>query len=201
MEHLIKAYSLLFSKDDYLVVSELNNMYRFANRDLNQIVDKTKVDRRGINFLSNLMYWSNTAPDYVNRLTLFLAKMEKDGCYKAHSLDEEGNLVYDPRKDDRYSYYLNKRESYNFKEHASDIKYNDQRSLYLTTLDMFNSEMLTDETTILTEKDMLPSAYNNAERESIKTFSETAYGYYDHERSPLIKHLPLGIMFGQYMTF
>lgn len=201
MEHLTKAYSLLFSKDDYLVVSELNNMYRFANRDLNQIVDKTKVDRRGINFLSNLMYWSNTAPDYINRLALFLAKMEKDGCYKAHYLDEEGNLIYDPRKDDRYSYYLNKRESYNFKEHSSDTKYNDQRSLYLTTMDMFNAEMLTDEQTILTEKDMLPSAYSNAERESIKTFSETAYGYYDHERSPLIKHLPLGIMFGQYMTF
>ena len=200
-EHLTKAYSLLFSKEDYPIISELNNVYRFANRDLNQMVDKTKVDRRGINFLSNLMYWSNTAPDYVNRLALLLAKMEKDGCYKAHSLNEDGDLVYDPRKDDRFSHYLNKRESYGMKAHNTDEKFNDQRSLYLTTQELFNNEMLTSDDTILTEKDMLPAAYTNAERESIKTFSETAYGYYDHERSPLIKHLPLGIMFGQYMTF
>ena len=35
---------------------EINNLYRVANRDLNQIVDKTKVDRHGLNFFGNFMY-------------------------------------------------------------------------------------------------------------------------------------------------
>jgi hypothetical protein len=198
---LTEAYKLFFSKDDYSLIWELNDNYRIANRDMNQLVDKTKVDRHGLNFMSSFMYWSNTAPDYINRMALFLAKMTKDGCYNAHSLDSEGNLIYDPTKDDRYSYYLSKRESYDYKIHPSDQKYNDQRSMYLTKINMFNSEMLLGSEKPLTEKDLLPMAYTTAEKESIKTFTELAYGYYDHERSPLIKHLPMGIVFGQFMTF
>lgn len=200
-EHLTKAYNLLISKEDYNIVTELNNNYRIANRDMNQIVDKTKVDRHGLNFFSNFLYWSNTAPDYVNRLSLFLAKMIKDGCYEAHSVDEDGNLVYDPYKDERYSYYLKMREKYNYEFKQGDDKYNDQRSLYLTHIEVFNSEIVSSSEKVLTEKDLLPDAYTNKEKESIKTFTEVAYGYYDHERSPLIKHLPLGIVFGQFMTF
>lgn len=199
--HLMKAYNLLISKEDYSLVMELNNNYRIANRDMNQIVDKTKVDRHGLNFFSNFLYWSNTAPDYVNRLSLFLAKMIKDGCYEAHSLDEDGNLIYDPFKDERYSYYLKMREKYGYNFKLGDDKYNDQRSLYLTQIETFNSEMILSSEKALTEKDLLPAAYTHKEKESIKTFTEIAYGYYDHERSPLIKHLPLGIVFGQFMTF
>jgi len=49
------------------------------------------------------MYIANSAPDYFNRLCLFIAKMIEDGCWEAHSLDEKGNLVYDFTKDKRFS--------------------------------------------------------------------------------------------------
>lgn len=201
-KHLQEAYQLLLaSKEDYFLIWELNDEYRIANRDMNQIVDKTKVDRHGINFFSNFMYWSNTAPDYINRMALFLAKMVKDGVYSAHSLDEDGNLIYDSKKDERYSYYLSKRDVYGLKYTGTDNKFDTQRSLYLRKIKAFNDNIISKNEKILSESDLLPTAYTHEERESIKTFTELAYGYYDHERSPLIKHLPLGIMFGQFMTF
>ena len=199
--HLTEAYKKLFTQEDWSMIMEINNFYRVANRDLNQIVDKTKVDRHGLNFFSNFMYWSNTAPDYINRLALFFAKSLKDGSYKAHSLDENGNLVYDARKDERYSHYLQMRESYNFEIHKTDTKYNDQRAMYLAQMKTFNEEAIFENDKILEEKDLLPQAYTNKEKESIVTFTAMAYGYYDHERVPLVKNLPMGILFGQFMTF
>lgn len=57
MEDLTKAYELLIaSPSNFDINSELNTEYRIANRDLNQIVDKTKIDRFGLNFASNLLY-------------------------------------------------------------------------------------------------------------------------------------------------
>ena len=200
-KHLTEAYEKLFTREDWDLIMEINNLYRVANRDLNQIVDKTKVDRHGLNFFGNFMYWSNTAPDYINRLALFFAKALKDGSYKAHSLDTEGNLVYDARKDERYSYYLQMRDKYNYQIHKTDTKYNDQRALYLAQIKTFNEEAIFEGDTLLEEKDLLPQAYTNKEKESIVTFTAMAYGYYDHERTPLIKHGPIGILFGQFMTF
>jgi hypothetical protein len=37
------------------------------------------VDKGALNFLSDRLYWFSTAPDYVNRMSLFVAKMKKDG--------------------------------------------------------------------------------------------------------------------------
>ena len=134
-------------------------------------------------------------------MALFFAKALKDGSYKAHSLDTEGNLVYDARKDERYSYYLQMRDKYNYQIHKTDTKYNDQRALYLAQIKTFNEEAIFEGDTLLEEKDLLPQAYTNKEKESIVTFTAMAYGYYDHERTPLIKHGPIGILFGQFMTF
>ena len=200
-KYLSKAYMRLFSPTDIDLVMAINNIYRVANRDLNQIVDKTKVDRHGLNFFGSFLYWSNTAPDYINRLALFMSKMERDGNLDAHHLDELGNLIYDPTKDKRFSYYFEMRKQYGMEAHKTDTKYNDQRALYLTHIEMLNKEIISSKEKILTEEDMIPRAYTHAERESIVTFTELAYGYYNHERTPLIKHLPQGILFGQFMTF
>lgn len=71
----------------------------------------------------------------------------------------------------------------------------------MMSIDEFNAERNVLGQSPLTENDMLPKAYNAKERDSIKSFCDTAYGYYDTERSPLVKHLPQGIIFGQYLTF
>lgn len=134
-------------------------------------------------------------------MSLFLAKMVKDGAYEAHSINELGQLIYDPSKDKRYEYYFKMREKYEFNFHKTDTKYNDQRSLYLNAIKEFNAERSVLNLSQLKEKDNIPRAYFSKERDSIKTFSDTAYGYYDKERAPIIKYLPQGIIFGQFMTF
>lgn len=205
MEDLTHAYGLFFKgQDEFNKIMELNNEYGFANRDLNETVNKTKVDRYGLNFMSSAMYWCNTFPDYINRLSLFMAKMHKDGTYDAHSINSEGQLVYDPAKDDRYSYYFKHRDRYKMGFDTSknpDSKYNDQRNKYLYALEDFNAERYTLNETPLTEKDNIPRAYSSKERANIKTFSDMAHGYYDRDLSPLEKFLPTGIIFGQFMTF
>lgn len=207
MSDLKSAYDkVLFSKaqsfQDFTIVDELNSLYGIANMDINNIVKKTKTDRSGMfKFFSEHLYWMNTAPDYVNRLTLFVAKMIHDGCYEAHSM-KDGKFVYDPRKDKRFNVYFEKREKYKFKFAESDKEYNDQRSLYLSLLESFNNENKIFGGQVLDEKtDLIPKAYSHEDRESIKVFADMAYGFYDHERSSLWKHTVMGSIFGQFLTY
>lgn len=202
-EHLAKAYKLVLdpSKETYSLNEAINLQMRFANQDLNHIVDRKKVDKFGFNFLGENMYWFNTAPDYVNRLSLLFAKMIHDGSYDAHSLNSEGQLQYDPSKDKRYAHYFKNRKANEYQYHTSDELYNKQRSLYLTVVDEFNGENASFGEKLLTEKDNIPSAYTSKERGSIKNFADMAYGFYDQDMSPMIKHTAMGIIFGQFLTF
>lgn len=205
---LASAYNkVLFSKmqsiGDFTITDNLNQLYGVANMDTNSMVKKTKADRSGLfKFFSEHMYWMNTAPDYVNRLTLFVAKMIHDGCYDAHYIDSNGNFKYDAKKDKRFEIYFAKRAQYNFKFAENDPEYNNQRSLYLSVLQSVNKENKLFTGKVLNEKtDILEKAYTHEDRESIKVFADMAYGFYDHERSSLWKHTVMGSIFGQFLTY
>ena len=69
-------------------------------------------------------------------------------------------------------------------------------------LDDFNAENRRLGTPLLEEKkDMIPKAYTHKEHESLKVFSDTAYGFYDHGRSSLFKHMAWGTVFAQFLTY
>lgn len=206
-EHLTSAYMQVLQPtfEGFLLNGELNRVYRIANADLNQMAKKVKYDRLGLNFLSDNLYWCSTAPDYVNRLSIFIAKMKKDGSFVAHSINEDGELVYDPRKDERYAYYFANRNKYKVNGKYiytdKDPKYTTQRSLYLANLEIFNGEQMAVNEPLLSEEDLIPRAYTTKEKSSIKTFIDTAYGHYDHETTPLIFHKTAGILFGQFLRY
>jgi hypothetical protein len=88
---------------DFTMCSALNKVYGFANEDLNRLVENSTLSANGVagNY-SRWMYIANSAPDYFNRLALFIAKMVEDKCWEAHTLDKDGNLVYDFNKDGRF---------------------------------------------------------------------------------------------------
>ena len=71
---------------DFTMCSALNKVYGFANEDLNRLVENSTLSANGItgNY-SRWMYIANSAPDYFNRLALFIAKMiddfNKDGRF------------------------------------------------------------------------------------------------------------------------
>lgn len=204
---LMKGYMTVLdpTSDTYILNDAINLGYRIANSDLIQLANKKKYDRFGLNFLSDNMYWFSTAPDYVNRLSLFFAKMHKDGCYDAHSMGEMGNLEYNPKKDKRYSYYLSNRNLYfingKYNYSPTDIEYNRQKSLYISAIEEHNKGNLPLNLPMLTEEDMLPKAYTTVEINGFRTFSDLAYGNYDHTRSPLILGKVAGILFGQFLRF
>lgn len=131
------------------------------------------------------MYACNTIPDYFNRLSLLLAKMIHDGSYDAHSL-VNGEFKYDPRKDNRFSYYLENRSKYKddqgrFIPKKGDEKYNKQRNHYLLVMQQMNDEYAGEGGEQLTESDLITKAYSQTERQSFKTFTDMAYGYYDKD--------------------
>lgn len=206
-EDLMFGYSKLLEPDmeQFLLNKELNFVYRIANTDLNYLANKRKYDRFGLNFLSENFYWFSTAPDFVNRLSLFFAKLHKDGAFDAHYLMENGDLGYNPKADKRYSYYFENRDKYKrgreYQYSKNDSEFNRQRSLYLAVIEEFNGDNIKTGVPLLKEEDLIPQAYSSKERASIKTFIDTAYGHYDHTSTPLIFNKVAGILFGQFLKF
>jgi len=54
---------------------------------------------------------------------------------------------------------------------------------------------------LYTEGDALPQAYTVKDKESLKSFADLAYGFYDHERKSMFNKTATGIVFMQFMTF
>lgn len=169
-------------------VEALNWLYRVANMDANVVSQKTLADRFGImNMGGDIAYYTNTRPDWYNRLSIFVAKMIADGTWEAHSLDPKTNkLVYDMSKDARYAVYYkykNKPESQRPKPGDSDFdSYQEQYARYLWALQSFEKAGIRNpDGTPLKEGDNLPIAYTVEETNSIKEITGMLYGYYNHE--------------------
>lgn len=194
------------SKDiaDYVMCDALNTVYGFANADLNRAAENASLGRKGIiRNASRWMYISNSAPDYVNRLTLFIAKMMKDGCWEAHTLNADGTLHYDFTKDKRFS-ELKLDEHGNIKK-GSGKKYYEQLALYRAMAKEFeeseNQTLITFDENGNEILKPLTKAYTTKQRDSIKEVSDLAYGFYDHESKSLMDHKFVGWVWKQFMTF
>lgn len=210
-EDLLAAYTKMFTIDkkfsqEFNLIDKINAHYRFANMDTNTLALKLQTDRHGMLMrgMSRYMYASNTIPDYQNRLVLFLAKMIHDGSYEAHT-NEGGVLRYDPRKDKRFSYYLENRDNHkdskgNYIPAANDERYNTQRRKYLLLVETLNKEsQIFGES--FEESDLVPKAYSEQERSSFKSFTDMAYGYYDKDAQQQATNTWWGITWLQFKQF
>lgn len=195
---------------DFNLIEAINIHYRFANLDMNTYSKKLQTNRRGIFMgISKYMYSMNTIPDYYNRLSLFLAKMMHDGSYEAHSINENGLLIYDPAKDKRFEYYFKERSKYKnpkgskylYSPSKSDKKYNDQRNLYVLIQEEINESRRLVGMSEFTEEDKIDQAYSEKERSSYKSYTDSVYGYYDKEHSPSWHYTWFGILYLQFMQF
>lgn len=189
----LKAVGILATIDkkfalEWNLADGINNFYRFANRDVNNAVQRMQTSRRGVMMgLSPWMYSMNTIPDYYNRLSLFMAKMIEEGSYDAHYM-VDGDLKYDALKDTRFTKYFANRHLYMNEDKTkyipakNDEEYNRQRNLYTLILGELNEERDRVNQSKLSEvNDILPMAYSEKERLSYKSFTDTVYGYYDKD--------------------
>lgn len=197
-----KAFTGEGSLADFTMCEAINKHYGIANFDLNHTSKNASLQRMGkFNNMSRWMYIAQSAPDYYNRMTLFIAKMIEDGCFEAHTLDENGLLHYDWKKDKRFD----KLAEYGLNSTHSDPEYNKQKALYAQMCAEFEKG---GEELIKWDKEKkmyiygdIDQAYTPNQRASIKEVSDMAYGFYDHESKSQINHKFLGLVFLQFQTF
>lgn len=179
-------------------LNQFNVKYRFSNLDVARISEGQKTGRGGILNGEQWAYATLRGPDYLNRMVLFVAKMNHDGCYDAYTLDKEGRLVYNWRKDKRFDLYAKGEEG----KSQNETKYNKQKSLYYSLIRSFNLEGYRKENgDQLNYSDDLPDAYTLQEIQTFKTFSDNIYGSYNKSTKAKYEHTAIGRNFAFFSTW
>lgn len=197
------------AKNHFKVVSMgelINEQYGINDQDINVLQDRLREGQDALTFQGKLM-WMVSAPDYMNRMAIFVAQMKADGCFDAHIMNDDGfTMTYDCSKDSRFNKLKFNRKSREDID-SRDPEYLKQLATYKRMVDEFNAEgyKIVDPNTGLerrmTYNDKLPRAYTNREARSIKSFADSLYGYYNHEDQYLLKSYLLGALFTQFRTY
>lgn len=166
------------------VCEALNQRFGIANMDINILAKRARSSKTGLFNFRDKLFWTSTAGDYFNRMSLLLARMHHDGSFQACSFDK--GFKYDWRKDKRFEQYAQ----------GSGPKYNEQKALYLSMLQDFNEQGYK-----LKPGDDLPMPYTPKEVVFIKSQADQMYGYYDHDIRMQVEKTALGQIFMQFSTY
>ena len=186
----------------------LNDVYGINDRDLSVIGEKVAYDDYGLyNWGSRMLYLNTIAPDWFNRMILFIAKMKADGTWDAHKL-VDGYLAYDMSKDERIA------EFWNNKSHPKNTpEYKKAEAFYKLRMQQFEAEGWKnpdgsslrygqlDPKTNQPVYDAFPRCYTSAEEDSIKEQIGMVYGYYSHDERATMQKGMWWTMYTQFLTF
>lgn len=178
-----------------------NRTYGINDMDINTFEKHLSNDNAGIFNFWSLGFRFSSRPDYYNRMTIFGAQLREMGAWEAHSVDEDGNLVYDWKLDKRFNKYAT--------GDKSDLqKYNQQKALYLSMAHEFIDEGAVGIDGVNLFKigsdenpTPLPRALTTKQSESLKALGDKIYGYYAHEKKSMIQSYTLGAIFMQMHTY
>lgn len=182
----------------------LNEKYAINDMDVSSFAKHLKEGQYPLTLAGKAM-WFTSAPDYFNRMSIFIAQMIKDGCFEAYEKDGM-RLKYNWKKDKRFSAFANG-------DRRDMTKYNKQKALYHAMMAQFKAEgyQIKDENgnyrdlqydpTSDVPQDALPEAYTNRDARNIKSFADQLYGYYNREDQFLLKSMLLGAQFTQFRTY
>ena len=173
------------------LLSALCIKYRLSNFDIARVQEGLTTGRAGIMNYDNWLYATMRRPDYLNRMTLFVAKLKHDGIWDALSIDEETKeLKYNWRKDKRFEAFASGR--------TQDPKYKEQMGLYYSKIQQYNQDHPDN---IIGFQDDLPEPYSLKEIEDIKNVSDSIYGAYDKSERAMWENQAIGVLFGQFTTW
>ena len=209
-----EAFSFKNFKDAFMWVVEDSLSSKFGKKSLGEALnaifglndmDMSVLAERlshGENKFMRFAYLFASRPDYYNRLTIFVAQMKADGCFDACSVDKEGNLVYDWKKDKRFDVLAKYNGKDNNVSPQDKAKFYEQQGLYIAMA----KEMVQDGSmTSLTDKNgnLLPltKPYTTKQSESIKALCDKTYGYYSSEKKSMIQSFTSGQLFMQMATY
>ncbi len=189
---------------DFRLINLLNNKYRINDRDLSVLGESLSYDHSGITRVGSRMLYANvTSPDWFNRMMILLAKMDADGTLDAHSVGENGELVYDVNKDKRFAPFLQWKKLHpDAKTEPTDADYIEAKSLYKYKIAQFKKEGYSN----LTADDIngyspLPQCYTLEEMDSLKEQIGMLYGYFSHEERATMQKGISWLLHTQFLTF
>ena len=196
-KNLSKAYAYVVkeSSADAMKTTLLGKLcvrYRLSNTDTARITERLKSNRQGLANWDNALYTSLRAPDYLNRMSLFIAKAMQDGVLDAWEV-VDGELKYNWRKDKRFSLLTSE-------TNKNNPEYKKQQALYMLCIKEWNKDH-PDPKQQLNYKDDLPSPYSNQEILAIKQVSDNIYGSYDKMTRGMCDFTAAGTFFGMYTTW
>lgn len=190
-----KAYAYVFTHGTsnamaQNLLSQLCVRYRISNTDVGRIAERMKSGRNGVLNIENWLYSTLRGPDFLNRMTLFVARCMHDGVWDAFSLDENGNLKYDWTKDARF-------KAFKYGVVGSD-EYKKAKSLYFSRIREYNQEH---PEAPLEMTDALPEPYSKRSINAIRGLGDNIYGSYDKGKKAMAEHKSYGFMFGSFSTW
>jgi hypothetical protein len=199
-EHLVSSFTevgkdIVHFGTKPTLCEALNKVFGINDMDMNTYAKNLSTNKHGIfHFMDRYAFKMSSRPDFYNRMTIFLSQMKADGCYEAHSVDKDGNLVYDCTKDKRYKALWDGTPK-NSKE------YKEALSRYIAVAQQFVREGAKNADGTLFEFNAsnpakLPRAYTVQEAESRKDVADSLYGYYDHTKKALFFGTYLGSLLG-----
>lgn len=194
--NLTKAYGYVMTHGsanptNINILSKLCVRYRLSNTDLSRITERLKSNRGGIFNWDNWAFSTLRSPDFLNRMTMFVAKAMQDGCFDAWYIEND-ELKYNWRKDKRFEIYAGGEKN---KSHPDYAK---QKGLYMMKIQEWNQEHPDKK---LEYSDDLPSPYSNQDILAIKNVSNNIYGSYDRSLRSMGENKALGWVFAMYTTW
>lgn len=208
-ENMLDAMKIVYAdlkhmSDEPTVTSALNAFYGINDMDSASFADNNSSNRHGFfNFFNRFAYKFASRPDYYNRMTIFTAQMMADGSLDAHSIDENGHLKYNWKKDKRFAAYANDPTGRNGKTD----EWKAAKAMYYTVAKQLIQEGVKDENgkpfALGSESEpvALPKAYSNKESEARKAVGDNIYGYFDHTKKTLLAGTLAGSMILQMRTY
>lgn len=193
-KNLTKAYGYVITHGssntmNINMLSKLCVRYRLSNTDLARITERLKTNRGGIFNWDNWAFSTLRSPDFLNRMTLFVAKAMEDGCFDAWYIEND-ELKYNWKKDKRFEIYA--------KGDKNHPEYSKQKGLYFMKISEWNQEHPDNR---LEYSDDLPSPYSNQDILAIRNVGDNIYGSYDRSLRAMGENKALGWVFGMYTTW
>lgn len=177
------------------MLSKLQTKYRLSNIDLAS-AESLKLGRGGILNYKNWAFATLRRPDFLNRMTLFVARCMQDGVWEAYSIKDD-QLVYDWKKDKRFKALVDGTSK-------DSMEYKKAKALYMSKVKEWNEEHPDREALPYNPEKVeegLPAPYSDAEILAIKGLADNIYGAYDKVLKARAEHTTWMWFFGMYTTW
>ena len=187
------AYVSTHATSDAMAVNLLSKLclkYRLSNTDVGRIAERAKSGRNGIFNYDTWLYGTLRSPDFMNRMTLFVARCMQDGVWDAFSINGDNDLKYNWKKDKRFEIYA--------QGLTTHPEYKKQKAAYFSAIRQYNSEH---PSSPVDPEDGLPSPYSNEQVVYIRNLGDNIYGSYDKGKRAMAENTSLGIVFGMFSTW